>query len=300
MTVATRARQAEDTWGFDEGEEIAPRLEAVRLLGGGERNEAYLAFDERLHYRVVVKVLRPNHVDDASALRGLRREADALERVRHPVVIRLLDRNLGGPRPYLALELAEGPRLSTDLRRFGQLDVDQAALLAVELSSALHSMHRVGLVHLDVKPQNVILGAPPRLIDLSIARSIDDASRLDHPIGTDAYMAPEQILPGERGIVGPATDIWGLGVTLFEAVTRHLPFPRGVDDPDAPLAARYPNLEMAPMPVPGDVAPEIAEAIHGALAPDPHERPTAREVAGLIEPLLTRTPRLVLKRLRPG
>jgi serine/threonine protein kinase len=246
-----------------------------------------------------VKVIRPDQVNDRSALRGLRREADALERVRHPVVIRLLDSDFDGPRPHIVLELAEGPRLSTDLRRFGRLDVDQTALLAVELSSALHSMHRAGLLHLDVKPKNLILGAPPRLIDLSIARSIDDAARLKRPIGTDAYMAPEQVLPGVRGVVGPAADVWGLGVTLFESATGELPFPRGVDEPDATVAERFPQLDVPPLAVPRDVAPEIAEAIHGALEPEPVDRPAPREIANLIEPLLSTIPRLVLKRLRP-
>jgi serine/threonine-protein kinase len=292
-------RQANDSWGFEPGDEIAPGLHALSMLGGGERYEAYLAFDDRLHYRVVVKILRPDQVEDRAASRGLRREAEVIERIQHPGVIRSFGRQLDGPRPYLVLELAEGPRLSTDIRRFGSLDVEQAAPLAVELSSALHTMHGIGLVHLDVKPKNVILGAPPKLIDLSIARWIEEAARLDRPIGTDAYMAPEQSAPGEVGTVGPAADVWGVGVTLFEAVTGKLPFPRGSDDDGAPLPERFPQLDTPPRTLPRTVAPELAEAIEASLRFDAASRPAPHDVAEMVEPLLTTPPRFVLKSLRP-
>ena len=297
---ATNERRIDDeTWGFDAGDEIAPGLHALNLLGGGERYEAYLAFDDRLHYRVVVKVLRPSRVDDRSALRGLRREADALARVQHPAVIRSFGAVFDGSRPHIVLELAEGPRVSTDIRRFGPLDVEQAAPLGVELSSALHTMHQAGIVHLDVKPKNVMLGAPPKLIDLSIARPMEEAAKLDRPIGTDAYMAPEQCAPGEVGIVGPAADVWGVGATLFEAVTGSLPFPRGVHDAAAPLEDRFPQLALAPAELPGSIAPPLVEAITAALRSEPAERPAPHELAEIVEPLLTTRPRFVLKSLRP-
>ena len=163
-------------WGFGQGDEIAAGLMVQQLLGGGTRYEAYLAFDERLHHLVVVKVLRPDRVAEKSAMDGLRGEAEVLASLNHPAIARMLRSALDAERPHIVLEFVDGPRLSTLIRRFGSLGIDQAAAMAVEVASALHYLHGQGIVHLDVKPKNLIMGAPPRLIDLSIARSLSAAA----------------------------------------------------------------------------------------------------------------------------
>src|ERR671918_3025465 len=167
----------------------------------------------------------------------------ALRKLNHPVIARGFGGVLKGERPHICVEFLEGPRLSTLIRKFGPLPLEQLIPLAVELCSALHYMHARRMVHLDVKPKNIIMGAPPRLIDLSIARSFRDAAALDVAVGTDAYMAPEQCVP-TPGHVGAPADIWGLGVTLHEAVTGEIPFPRGSDD-------RHPQIKLAPPPLDG-------------------------------------------------
>lgn len=296
MTTLTDERR--EAWELQEGEEIAPGLSALRLLGGGTRYEAYLAFDERLHHVVVVKVLRPSRIGDEGALRGLRSEADVLATLNHPAVARLFRSGIDGERPHIVLEHVEGPRLSTLIRRFGPLESEQAAPLAVEIASALHYLHGLCLVHLDVKPKNLMMAAPPRLIDLSIARSFEAAGELSVPIGTDAYMAPEQAKPS-RGLVGPAADVWGLGATLFEALAGVSAFPRGSDDPDASPEERYPQLTHQPGDLPERVPDELARAALAAMAFEPADRPTAREIAELVEPLLLRRRRLVLNQLKP-
>src|SRR5687768_16957090 len=156
-----------DSWGFHQGDSITTDLTAMKLLGGGEAYEAYLAFDDITYAPVVVKVVRPGQVENASTLRGLRREVATLSAVNHPVVVRGLRSELGGERPHVVLEQLDGPRLSTLIRRFGPLPEQQYLPLAIEMSSALHYLHRLGYVHLDVKPSNIIMGAPARLIDLS-------------------------------------------------------------------------------------------------------------------------------------
>ncbi|MEX0755660.1 MAG: serine/threonine-protein kinase [Actinomycetota bacterium] len=286
-------------WEFDEGDEIVEGITALRVLGGGWRYEAYLAFDERLHYPVVVKAIRPDQVDDEGARHGLRREIEVLEQLNHPVIARMLGADPEGGRPHVVLEHVEGPRLSSLIRRFGPLELDQIGPLAAELGAALHYLHGLELVHLDVKPKNIIMGAPPRLIDMSIARSIERARTTDHPIGTDAYLAPEQAVP-ERGVpMQAASDVWGLGVTIYESLTGTLPFGRGVDDEDAPPEERWPQLVREPEPLSPRLPAGMSATIWSTLEPRPEDRPTAREVAESMEPLLRRPRRLVLNQLRP-
>jgi serine/threonine-protein kinase len=297
MTTMTIERTVSE-WEFAPGEALAPGLTAQQLLGGGTRYEAYLAFDERLHHLVVVKVLRPDRVRDERAIHGLRGEAEVLASVNHPAIARLLRSGVDAERPHVVLEHVDGPRLSTLVRRFGPLEVEQAAALAVEVASALHYLHGAGIVHLDVKPKNLIMGAPPRLIDLSVARSVASAAELDVPVGTDAYMAPEQCLPSP-GRVGSPADVWGLGVTLYEALAGRSAFPEGSREGGALPEERFPQLVRGVPALPRHVASELRSVVEAALAVEPRDRPSAADVADCVEPLLRRPRRLVLNRLKP-
>ncbi|WP_205475110.1 serine/threonine-protein kinase [Nocardioides sp. SYSU D00038] len=280
-----------DTWDLAEGDPITPDLTAVKLLGGGSSYEAYLAFDEITYAPVVVKVVRPAQVADAASLRGLRREVSALAAVNHPVVVRGLRHELEGERPHVVLEHIDGPRLSSLVRRYGPLQEQQYLPLAIEIASALHYLRRLGWVHLDVKPSNVIMGAPARLIDLSVARTVDAAAALEVEIGTDFYLAPEQAHPGgPYGVPGPASDVWGLCATLFEAVAGYRPFDDG--DPDHPdRGRRFPQLTDDPHDLPDRTPPEVAKVLLAGLSKDPAARPLPHEVAEALEPVLARVPR---------
>ena len=215
-----------DGWHFRQGDAITPELTAMRLLGGGAAYEAYLAFDEVTYGPVVVKVVRPDQVADEQTLRGLAREVGTLATVNHPVVVRGLRHQLDGERPHAVLEHIEGPRLSSLIRRHGRLQEQQYLPLAIEVAGALHYFRTVDVVHLDVKPSNVIMGAPARLIDLSIARSRQRAKG-SRRLGTDYYMSPEQADPETHGGPGHEADVWGLGATLFHAVAGHRAFSTG-------------------------------------------------------------------------
>lgn len=277
-------------WNFTEGEPITPDLSALTLLGGGDSFEAWLAFDEITYGAVVVKVLRSELVEDRSSRAVLLREVEALAAVNHPVVVRGLRHDVVGPRPHVVLEHIDGPRLSTLIRRYGPLEESQYLPLAIDVAAALHYLRQIDHVHLDIKPSNLIMGSPARLIDLSAARTADAAAVLDHPVGTDAYMAPEQARPAESARPSPASDVWGLGATLFHAIAGHRPFAEG--DPDAvSIEARCPQLVSAPRDLPGRVPAAVAKLVRAALERDPRDRPLPAELVDGLQPVLEDQPR---------
>jgi len=280
------------SWGLEEGEEIAPGRSVLKHLGGGNRYEVMLVWDDRLFAITVAKVLRPDYAQDERALKELREEAEALDQLAHPVLVRGFDAVLDGPHPHLLIEHLEGPTLRRLLRRGGSLPLEQLLPLAAHVAAALQYMGNEEWVHLDVKPDNIVMGVPPRLIDLSIARSVDRAARLRNPIGTDPYMAPEQCAPEDhKGEIGKPADVWGLGATLYRAVAGRRPFPRpeGAGDSDDP-ALRFPQITQEPAPLPDAVPRELAALLARALAKRPEERPTAGELVLELEPLVDALP----------
>jgi serine/threonine protein kinase len=284
------------TWEFPEGHEIAPGRTTLKLLGGGNRYEVYLVWDERLFSVMVAKVLRPDLVEEEYALRGLRREMEALEALAHPVLLRGFDSCVEGAYPHVLVEHLEGPTLRRLIKHGGPLPIEQVLPLGLHVAAVIHYMAEEGWVHLDLKPDNLVMGIPPRVIDLSLARTIERARRLTDYIGTNAYMPPEQCNP--RGDVGPPADVWGLGATLYHAVAGRVPFrrPRSRDE-DAPLEDRFPQLEDEPRQWPRAVPGELSEAILACLAKDPAKRPTASELATMLQPLVAELPaKLVLGR----
>jgi eukaryotic-like serine/threonine-protein kinase len=280
------------SWGFEEGDEIAPGRSVLRTLGGGNRFEVMLVWDDRLFAIMVAKVVRPDQADSSKAVRELREEAEALERLAHPVLVRGFDAVLEGPHPHVLIEHLEGPTLRRLVRRGGPLGLEQLLPLAAHVAAALHYMHEEGWVHLDTKPDNIVMGVPPRLIDLSIACTIEEAARISGSVGTDAYMAPEQCAP-ERfpGKIGPAADVWGLGATLYHAVAGRRPFPRptGAGSSDQ-RQVRFPQLVHEPDPL-VDAPAALRELIGSMLAFEPAERPSAAAAALALQPLVAALPR---------
>jgi serine/threonine protein kinase len=289
------------TWAFDEGTAIAPGRSVLRELGGGSRYEALLVWDDHLFAIMVAKVLRPDQVGEERALRELRREAEALARLTHPVIVRGFDAVVDGPYPHLLVEHLEGPTLRRLIGKGGPLPLQQALPLVLHVAAGLHYMARERVVHLDVKPDNIVMGVPPRLIDLSVACDLERARRLRGPIGTDAYMAPEQCLDSAGATpIGPAADVFGLGATLFHALAGRKPFPRepGARDSADPLV-RFPQLREEPLPLPRHLPRPLTDLVGRMLARDPAARPPAAQVAAQLEPLAAALPRkMTLSRRR--
>lgn len=264
------------------GVELAPGLTGIKELGGGASYEAWLAFDDRLLAPVVVKVVREHLVEDEPTIAAYRRELELLSSLSHPGIARLFAYDDEAERPYLVIEHVDGPTLSALISRFGHLPEHQLLAVAVDLCSALHYVHGLGLCHLDIKPSNVVTGAPAKLIDFSVAMTTDEARELTYPVGSDEYMAPEQCAPHQRGVVGAASDVWGLGATLFRAAAGFRAFDR---------EPRWAQLSEQPHALPDFVNPELGRIITDCLSPDPVDRPTARQVSDRLDPLVAGLPK---------
>ena len=281
------------SWEFDEGHEIAPGRSVLKSIGGGNMYEVHLVWDERMHALLVAKIIRPDLVEDPDSLEDLADEAEVLGALDHPMVIRGFDAVAEGPYPHLLIEHLEGPSLRRLIRRDGALPLQQLLPLALNVAGVLHYMQQEGYVHLDVKPDNTIMSVPPRVIDLSIARKLERAKRVRNPIGTDAYMPPEQCAPKEfKGLIGPPADIWGLGATLYHAAVGERPFPRdaGAHESEDP-EIRFPQLFHPPSDMPAGLPGPLVELVEQMLAANLAERPTAAEVAERLEPLVAELPR---------
>jgi eukaryotic-like serine/threonine-protein kinase len=297
--LETAVKTERAAWRLDEGAEIAPGRSVLKPIGGGSLYEVYLVWDEPMHAICVAKLIRPDQTGDEYALEDLRDEAELVEELAHPVIVRGFGAVTDGPYPHLLLEHLEGPSLRRLIKRGGPLPLQQLLPLALHVAGALHYLQGLGYVHLDVKPDNLIMSVPPRLIDLSIARSLDRAARATRPLGTDAYMAPEQCAPDRHpGAVGSPADVFGLGTTLFHAVSGSKPYPRGRDDRDSEVPEeRYPQLARPPIDLPDHLPAGLSELIDSMLAHDPSERPTAGEVANRLDPLIAGLPsKLTLSR----
>jgi eukaryotic-like serine/threonine-protein kinase len=262
-----------ESWDIPRGQEIDESLVAIAPLGGGTRYEVYQAWDRELFATVAVKVVRPHRLDDDRLLEGFEREVAIAERLAHPYLVRLLRWTLRPPRPYLVYEYVSAPTLAAHLEEEGTVSIPETSLLGIRMLGALHHMHSRYALHLDVKPDNVTTGDPPRLLDLSLARSFSGPVRMRHTVGTSAYMPPEQC---EHGMVTPASDLFSLGATLYEAVSGMRPFPEG-DEESPDRATQFPQLvqdaqplsEAADMPVPE----ALERVIMACLARDPARRP---------------------------
>lgn len=279
------------SWGFEEGDEIDRGRVVLKAIGGGNRYEVCLVWDESLFALAVAKVLRPDQAEDEKALRDLGREVEILESLAHPTLVRSFGAVLDGPHPHVLIEHLEGPSLRRLIGRDGAIPLQQLLPLAAHVAGALQYMSNAGYVHLDVKPDNIVMGVPPRLIDLSIARTVERAAETRGPIGTDPYMAPEQCVDEPDGLpIGPPADAWGLGATLFHAVSGQKPFPPGSGD-EGP--ERFPQLVEEPEPLPKRLPAELRTLIGELLNREPAARPSCGEVVERLEPLVAELPRKI-------
>ena len=240
------------------GAEVLPGHRVEALLSRGGRVDTYDVTSLARDCRAVVKVVRPDRLGEEQVRAALLTEGALLTTLAHPHLVRGYE-VVTAPRPAVVLETLPGATVSAlvDDRRLGVADT---ALLGRQLVSVLGYLHRQGWVHLDVKPDNVVVQEGRAvLIDLGLATR---PGRIERGMGTDGYAAPEQ---DAGGTVSPAADVWGLGATLFECVTRTAP-------------GREPDL--------GRVPRRLRPLLAGCLQEKPGRRPTMDDLGDRLEEVL--------------
>ncbi len=250
------------------GTVFAYRYRIGAVLGEGGMGAVYAATDMLLNEEVALKLSRLTSSDHAT-ISHLRREVSLARRVTHPHVARVYDIGVSGDDFYMTMERVPGTSLRRRLKQ-GPMPSDEVWLIGRQIASALSAAHDADVVHLDLKPENVIVkdGVVPRaaLIDFGVSRALGDRAT---GAGTLAYMAPEQL--GE-GVIGGAADVYALGLLMFEMLTGKRPFDGyGNDAVLARLRHRPPLLQ-------GTVPADLAVVVDGCLATAPGDRPTARVV----------------------
>ncbi|WUS97382.1 serine/threonine protein kinase [Streptomyces sp. NBC_00708] len=277
------------------GRLIGGRYELATILGQGGMGQVWTAYDQRLDRRVAVKLLRPDRVtgpiggEAADELRRrFVRECRVTAQVDHPGLVTVHDAGSDGDDLFLVMQYVEGADLGDHLAEHDPYPWPWAVAVAAQLCAVLSAVHAVPIVHRDLKPRNVMVrpDGTVLVLDLGVASVLDtDTTRLTHtgsPIGSPAYMAPEQAM---GGAVGPYTDLYALGVLLHELLSGDVPFAGSTA-----LGVLHRHLYEPPLPV-RQIRPDIPEALEALvlrlLAKDPQHRPAdAQEVYAQLAPLL--------------
>jgi serine/threonine protein kinase len=254
------------------GELIAERYELEELVGSGGMSSVYRAHDRLLERHVAIKVLHEQFTADGDYVERFRREARAVAQLSHPNIVTVIDRGEHDDRQFIVFEYVDGENLKGLLQREGPLPEREAIGFSLQIARALGFAHEQGLVHRDVKPQNVLLndGGQAKVTDFGIARSLDVSGNLTQSgtvMGTSDYIAPEQAR-GSR--VDAQSDVYSLGTVLYELLTGDVPFKgdnfvavamQHINQPPPSVRERRPEL-----------SPCVDEVVQRAMAKEPRDR----------------------------
>jgi eukaryotic-like serine/threonine-protein kinase len=282
---------------FAPGFVIAPGYEIIAHISRGRALDVYDVWSEERQCRCVVKTVRPDRWGDRGVRRRLEVEGRLLRRLSHPHIVRAYERP-ATTNPVVVMETLSGETLAHLIEEGEALSASEIAHLGLQLCSAVQYLHRKQILHLDLKPANIIAEAGrAKIIDLSVARRPGPARP---GVGTWCYMAPEQVWGGE---LGTRADVWGIGVVLWEAAAGKAAFGGDEDDPPSSGAEelppdRHPQVLRPAEPIAKhrSLPTELASAIDAALAPNARERPSAAVLADLLE----RVPDVVSPRATRG
>ena len=258
---------------------LANRYRLIEQIGMGGMAIVYRAVDLRTGHNVAVKVLRPEYNEDREFISRFQREAEAASKMTHHNIVNLLDVGMDGENRYLVMEYVQGKTLKAVIQERGKLSAPLACQIAIRILSALEHAHRNGIVHRDIKPQNILVHEDGhiKVADFGIARIADSATLThgDNVMGSVHYFSPEQAR-GEGATA--ASDIYSTGIVLYEMLTGRVPY-----DGDNPVAVAMQHLHAAPAPIQSispDVPPSVVRVCMRAMEKNPAARyQTAREMA---------------------
>ncbi|MGA0850695.1 MAG: Stk1 family PASTA domain-containing Ser/Thr kinase [Candidatus Nanopelagicaceae bacterium] len=280
------------------GEVIDGRYQLTRIVASGGMATIYAALDLRLDRQVAVKVMHPHLAQDEQFVSRFIREAKAAASLSHPNIVAVLDQgwNQGGtPCVFIVMELIEGSTLRDYLHEQGALPVERALQLVTPVASALAAAHRLGIVHRDIKPENILVSKEGRIkiADFGLARGALLGSTMTAEssviLGSVSYLSPEQV---QRGVSDARSDVYSLGIVLFELLTGQKPY-QG-EDP-VQIAIRHVNDRVpAPSTLNPNISPEVDELVLKATDINPDKRP--KDAGELQELLRTLSEKLDPKR----
>ncbi len=257
-----------------QGSVVDNRYDVERPLGSGGMGEVYLAHDMTLGRDVALKLLRSQFAKDRESAERFKREATSAARLSHPNIVQVYDRgDAKDGTSYIAMEYVPGGTLKDRITQDGPLDSRVAASFGYQVAEALGAAHAKGVVHRDIKPQNVLITASgeAKVADFGIARALsaatDSQTKTGTVMGTAGYMSPEQAL-GEPAT--PKSDLYSLGIVLYEAITGKLPFTA-----ENPIAVSMKHVNERPRP-PQQLNPDVPDGMNAIvlklLAKDPEDR----------------------------
>ncbi|MBO9532429.1 MAG: serine/threonine protein kinase [Solirubrobacteraceae bacterium] len=257
---------------------LAGRYRLDAQVGSGGMSTVWRAFDEVLERTVAIKSMLRSVAGDSQQLERFRREARAVAQLNHPHIVQVIDVGEDRKAPFIVFEYVAGETLKARIRRLSRLEVTEALAYAIEIARALEAAHDKGIVHRDVKPQNVLIDEDGRakVTDFGIARTLEeDGLTADgRVLGTTDYVSPEQAL-GKR--VGPQSDLYSLGIVLYEMLVGDVPF-KGENQ--VAVAMRHVREEIPDVRLlrPG-VSVALAQLLDRLTAKDPAKRPASAAAA---------------------
>ncbi|MEG6615246.1 Stk1 family PASTA domain-containing Ser/Thr kinase [Peptococcaceae bacterium 1198_IL3148] len=253
------------------GKLLGNRYEILEQLGGGGMAIVYKARDNFLNRLVTVKILRAEYVSDSDFVRRFRREAQAVARLSHPNIVNIHDVGQENDTQYLVMEYVDGDNLKNYIKHNQNLDLPTIVNIVMQICDALQHAHDNGIVHRDVKPQNILIAHNQRvkLTDFGIAfeAATGTISNTETVLGSVHYISPEQ---ANGDTPGAQSDIYSLGVVLYEMLTGQLPF-KG----DGAVAVALKHIQEQP-PLPSEIKPDIPKYLERvvikAMEKDPARR----------------------------